>query len=118
MSPDAVQQVVLAQIATDEGRAGQRLATPRIILVRLMPAGTYYNVESGGMSADTTSWLVVYEGTVLGCGSTCDAFTGAAVLIDDATGWITSGFNSGHVGECIRTGETSCTVVRDLESQR
>jgi hypothetical protein len=113
MTPEAVQEVVLRQIARDEARAGERLVAPRITLVRLMPPGASYSDGVAGMTADTVSWLVVYEGTVLGCGSTCDAFTGAAVMVDDATGDIMSGINSGHVGKCVRTGETSCVITRE-----
>jgi hypothetical protein len=114
MTPDDVEQVVLQKIAADEARAGERLVTPRILLVRLMPPGATSTASTGGaFTASKVAWLVEFEGTVVSCGNTCDAFTGGAVLVDDRSGELGAAAYAGHVGDCVRTGETSCVITHE-----
>ena len=94
MSPEQVSTVVLRQIAADEQRVGRRVVAPRIESITLVPPNRPYDT----FTLDVLTWAVRFDGTTLACGSTCDLFAGALVMIDDASGGVIGAHNFGHLG--------------------
>ena len=91
MSVEQVQQTVQASVVDDAEALGRVLRPFHVSSIRLVaPFEPVRTAEPDGeassmtFSSDTTTWVVLAEGTFRDCASTCSTYDAAVVVVDDA----------------------------------